>query len=80
MKLKMSRTQMVISGIGLAFIAYGILNALFKFNINKTVLNSVGFVLIAAAIGLFLYERMKKTGDGNGDKPADHESHPGSGK
>lgn len=60
MKLKLSPAQILIVGIALVFIAYGILSALFKFSLNQNALNIISFVLVAAALGLFLSERKKR--------------------
>lgn len=52
MILTRKRKLRIIIGIAIIFIVYGILDYLFKFNIDEKVVSNVGMVLMIAAFGL----------------------------
>ena len=52
MKLTRKLKLRIIIGIAIIFIVYGILDYLFKFNVDEKVVSNVGMVLMIAAFGL----------------------------
>ncbi len=52
MILTRKRKLRIIIGIAIIFIVYGILDYLFKFNVDEKVVSNVGMVLMIAAFGL----------------------------
>ena len=58
--MKLQRNQFIEIGIALIFIFYGISHSIFKFNIDKKIVDYTSFVLIVIAGGLWISDHKKK--------------------
>jgi hypothetical protein len=61
MELKHKHRQWIALGIGLLFILFGLLQALFGLKIEKRISDEVSFVLMIVAISFLLGGRKKNT-------------------
>ena len=60
MKLKRKHRQMIALAIALVIIAFGILQAVFKFDVDRKYVDQATFVLFVVAIALLFSGRSKK--------------------
>ncbi|WP_291633157.1 hypothetical protein [Clostridium sp.] len=58
--MKFQRYQIFAMAIAFIFIFYGIAQSIFKFNVNKNIVDTISFILIMVAGGLILNGRKKK--------------------
>ena len=60
MKLKLTRNHIIAFIIAIAFILFGVFQAIFKFNVDQKVINEISFVLFIIVAGLIFSSRKKK--------------------
>lgn len=65
MKLQRKHKQLLALAIGLVIVFYGILQALFEFNIDRKYVDQATFVLFVVAIALLYNGRPKKDDQNN---------------
>ena len=58
--MKFQRNQIFAIIIGLIFMFFGIAQSIFKFNVNKNIIDAISFVLAIIAGGLILSGHKKK--------------------
>ncbi|MFT5871187.1 MAG: putative membrane protein [Clostridium sp.] len=58
--MKFQRYQIFAIIIAFIFIFYGIAESIFKFNVNKNIVDSISFILVVVAGGLILNGNKKK--------------------
>jgi len=58
--MKFRRNQIITIVIAFIFIFYGISHSVFKFNINKKIVDDISFVLVVIAAGLIISDHKKK--------------------
>jgi hypothetical protein len=68
MKLTRSQKRLIVLGIGILFIGFGILQAFFKFKVNQPVVDWVSFFLLVGAMMLLFGKDQSQ--------PAKPENHP----
>jgi len=59
-RIKFQRNQIFAITIAFIFIFYGIAQSIFKFNVNKNIIDAISFILAIIAGGLILSGRKKK--------------------
>lgn len=73
MKINLRRNQIFALIIAFMFIFYGIANAIFKFNVDKKIIDEVSFILLIVAGGLIFSGRKKKEDNNNQDVAKENE-------
>jgi len=58
--MKFQRNQIFAIIIGLIFMCFGIAQSMFKFNVNKNIIDAISFILAIIAGGLILSGNKKK--------------------
>ena len=58
--MKFQRNQILAIIIGLIFMSFGIAQSMFKFNVNKNIIDAISFILAIIAGGLILSGNKKK--------------------
>jgi hypothetical protein len=61
MKLERKHKNLIIIGIGLIFILFGLLQVVFKFEVSKNISDRVSFILMMIALVVFMSNRNRKS-------------------